>query len=134
MELLKNYGSANIASGPLSKLPEDRGFVKHIRSNWEQRRLAICTSREFCKERGRGSRHGPGRATIPKPSCNVRRYWISPVCIHALSTTYSTSIDPPSAYHSQTTLPLSTDLRSLRVHKLASAPICLYSPERKELE
>lgn len=121
-----------------------------IAAIWKQRRLEICTScnHKFCRvtrawrvTRGTG-RAGPHGSVSHHQLVILQEYdqigeilsWISPVSIHALSTTHSTSLVPPSANPSQIRLSIPTDLRSLRFHKLACAPICLYGTERKELE
>lgn len=111
-----------------------------IASSGERRCLEICMSCIQMSSAG-DSRHGPGRAEPPGSqliSHNVimihEASWMSPVSTHAISTTYSASLVPPSANPAEIMLPLPSDLRSLRVHKLACASICLYGPGRKELE
>lgn len=117
-----------------------------IASSGERRCLEICMSCIQMSSAG-DSRHGPGRAEPPGSQlishnvCSVESMimiheasWMSPVSIHAISTTYSTSLVPPSANPAEIMLPLPSDLRSLRVHKLACASICLYGPGRKEPE
>lgn len=110
-----------------------------IASSGETRCLEICMSCIQCVLQGiRGTgRAGPNRMVVISVESVImilEASWMSLVSIHALSTTYSTSLVPPSAKPSEIMLPLPTDLRSLRVHKLACASICLYGPRRKELE